>query len=323
MLDINFNTIVDMIEKRKNNAVRKVNEELILLYLDIGKYLYSLIEKSAYGDNIIIKVEEFMKNNYPNLKGFTRRNLYRMLEFYKTYKDDEKVSPLVTQLSWTNNLLILNGAHTKEARYFYLHLCIKENYSKRELERQIKSSYYERTMLSNNYVSLENKQKNSKMKMLDLYSLEFLNLPSKYTEYDFKKAILNHMKDFILEIGKDYTFIEEEYKVHIGNKNFYIDLLFYNRALSCLVAFELKIGEFKAEYLGKMNLYLEALDKSVKKSHENPSVGIILCSSKNQEIVKYSLNKNMSKTLIAEYKLKLIDKKLLESKLLELSSKYL
>lgn len=217
MLDIHFNTIVDMIEKRKNNAVRKVNEELILLYFDIGKYLYSLIEKSAYGDNIITKVAEFMKNNYPNLKEFTRRNLYRMLEFYKTYKDDEKVPSLVTQLSWTNNLLILNGTHTKEARHFYLHLCIKENYSKRELERQLKSSYYERTMLSNNYVSLENEQKNSKMKML--YSLEFLNLPNKYTEYDFKKAILNHMKDFILEIGKDYTFIEE-YKVHIGNKIF-------------------------------------------------------------------------------------------------------
>lgn len=217
MLDINFNTIVDMIEKRKNNAVRKVNKKLILLYLDIGKYLYSLIEKSAYGDKITTKVAEFMKNNYLNLKGFTRRNLYRMLEFYKTYKDDEKVPSLVTQLSWTNNLLILNGTHTKEARHFYLHLCIKENYSKRELERQLKSSYYERTMLSNNYVSLENEQKNSKMKML--YSLEFLNLPNKYTEYDFKKAILNHMKDFILEIGKDYTFIEE-YKVHIGNKIF-------------------------------------------------------------------------------------------------------
>ncbi len=323
MLDINFKAIVDMIEHRKNEAIRKVNEELILLYYEVGKYLYELLENSAYGDNIITKIEEFIKTNYSDLKGFNRRNLYRMLEFYKTYKDDEKVSPLVTQLSWTNNLLILNGTNTKEERYFYLELCIKENYSKRELERQLKSSYYERMKLSKNCISLENEEKNSKTKVLDLYSLEFLNLPSKYTEYDFKKAILNNMKTFILEIGKDYTFIQEEYKVKIGNRNFYIDLLFYNRSLSCLVAFELKIGEFKAEYLGKMNLYLEALDENVKKAHENPSVGIILCSSKNQEIVKYSLNKNMSKTLIAEYKLKLIDKKLLKNKLIELSSKYL
>lgn len=236
MLDINFNTIVDMIEKRKNNAVRKVNEKLILLYLDIGKYLYSLIEKSAYGDKITTKVEEFMKNNYPQFKGFNKRNIERIIQFYKIYKEDEIATPLVTQLSWTNNLFILNGAHTKEARYFYLQLCIKENYSKRELERQIKSSYYERTLLSHNYISLENAQKNSKMKMLDLYSLEFLNLPSKYSEYDFKKAILNHMKDFILEIGKDYTFIKEEYKVHIGNKNFYIDLFLQSSfiLLSCL-----------------------------------------------------------------------------------------
>ncbi len=323
MLDINFNTIINMIEKRKNNAIRKVNEELILLYYEVGKYLYDLVENSSYGDKTITKVAEFMKVNYPNMKGFTKRNIERMVQFYRIYKEDEIATPLVTQLSWTNNLLILNGTKTKEERYFYLNLCIKENYSKWELERQIKSSYYERTLLFENYILLEKEKANSKAKVLDLYSLEFLNLPHKYTEYDLKKSIVQNMKSFILEIGKDFLFIGEEYQVKIGNRSFYIDLLFYNRALCCLVAFELKIGEFKAEYLGKMNLYLEALDKRVKKEEENPSVGIILCSSKNKDIVEYSLNQNMSKTLIAEYKLKLIDKKLFENKLMELSSKYL
>ena len=155
-------------------------------------------------------------------------------------------------------------------------------------------------------------------RILDTYSLEFLDLPNEFSEKDLKNAIIKNLKDFILEVGKDFTFIGNEYRVQVGNHDFFIDLLFYNRELSCLVAFELKLGEFKAEYLGKMNLYLEALDRDIKKENENPSVGIILCSSKDKDVVEYSLSKNMSQTLISEYKLKLIDKKLLENKLGEM-----
>ena len=130
MLDINFNQIIEMIEKRKNNAYRKVNEELILLYLEVGKFLYELKENTNYGDKITTKGSDFMKNNYPNIKGFTKRNIERMIRFYSTYKDDEIATPLVAQLSWTNNLLILSGAKSKEERHFYLKLSIKNNYSK-------------------------------------------------------------------------------------------------------------------------------------------------------------------------------------------------
>ncbi len=325
MLDINFNQIVEMIERRKNNAYRKVNEEMILLYLEIGKFLYELKENSNYGDRITTKVSEFMKNNYPNIKGFTKRNIERMIQIYSIYKDDVIATPLVTQLSWTNNLLILSGSKTKEERHFYLKLAIKNNYSKRELDRQISSSYYERYMLSDkkqlptlNKTIDEDDYPNTKI--LDTYSLEFLDLPNEFSENDLKNAIINNLKNFILEIGKDFTFISDEYRVQVGNHDFFIDLLFYNRELSCLVAFELKLGEFKAEYLGKMNLYLEALDRDVKKVQENPSVGVILCSSKDVDVVEYSISKNMSKTMISEYKLKLIDKKLLESKLKEMKN---
>lgn len=137
-----------MIEKRKNNAYRKVNEEMILLYLEVGKFLYELKENSNYGDKITTKASDFMKNNYQTIKGFTKRNIERMIQFYSTYKDNEIATPLVTQLSWTNNLLILSGAKRKEERQFYLKLSIKNNYSKRELDRQISSAYYERYMLS-------------------------------------------------------------------------------------------------------------------------------------------------------------------------------
>ena len=325
MLDTTFNKIIELIEIRKNNAYKKVNEEMILLYLDVGKYLYELQQNSKFGDKITLKAADFMKNNYPNIKGFTKRNIERMIQFYKIYKDDEIATPLVTQISWTNNLLIITGSKTKEERHFYLKLTIKNNYSKRELDRQISSSYYERYLLSDgvqiptfrNTVD-ENDYPNTRI--LDTYSLEFLDLPVEFSENDFKKSIISNLKKFILEVGKDFTFIGDEYRIQVGNHDFYIDLLFYNRELSCLVAFELKLGEFKAEYLGKMNLYLEALDRDVKKENENPSVGVILCSSKDKEVVEYSLDKNMSQTMIAEYKLKLIDKELLEYKLKEVKN---
>lgn len=321
-MNINFNVIIELIEKRRNNAYRKINEEMILLYFEIGKYLYKLIENSNYGDKIIVKASDFMRLNYPDIRGFNKRNLGRMVQFYKTYKDDEIASTLLTQLSWSNHMLIINNSKTREERYFYLKLSIKENYSVRELDRQLQSSYYERYILSNNNLLPANNKTIDEddypnTKILDTYSLEFLDLPNAYTEKELKNSIVKNIKDFILEVGKDFTFIKDEYKVQVGNHDFFIDLLFYNRELSCLVAFELKLGEFKAEYLGKMNLYLEALDRDIKKPNENPSVGIILCSSKDEDVVEYSLSKNMSQTLISEYKLKLIDKKLLETKLKE------
>ena len=228
----------------------------------------------------------------------------------------------MTQISWTNNLLIISGSKSKEERHFYLKLTVRNNYSKRELNRQLQSSYYQRYMLSNGTVLKSIKKTIDEddyhnTRILDTYSLEFLDLPSEFSENDLKKSIINNLKNFILEIGKDFTFIGDEYRIQVGNHDFFIDLLFYNRELSCLVAFELKLGEFMPEYIGKMNFYLEALDREVRKENENPSVGIILCSSKDTDVVEYSMSNNISQTMIAEYKLKLIDKKLLENKLRE------
>ena len=246
-----------------------------------------------------------------------------MIQFYKTYKDDKIASTVLTQLNWSSNMLILSNTHTIEERHFYLKLAVKEKYSVRELNRQLQSSYYQRYMLSNGMALKNTKELINEVddfpntKILDTYSLEFLDLPNDFSEEDLKKSIIKNLKNFILEIGKDFTFIGDEYRVQVGNHDYFIDLLFYNRELSCLVAFELKLGEFIPEYVGKMNLYLEALDRDVRKENENPSVGIILCSSKDKEVVEYSMNNNMTQTMIAEYKLKLIDKKLLENKLRE------
>lgn len=323
-LELSFSEVVNMIETRRNNAYRKVNEELILLYWDFGKYVSEKINDNQWGNRIVDKLVDFMQKEYPTMKGFNRAGIYRMKQFYETYKDNEFVAPLVRQLSWTNNILILGSTKTMEEKEFYIKMSIKNNYSKRELDRQISSGYYERYMLSNGEanqslkaVAGEDDYPNTKI--LDTYSLEFLDLPNEYSEKDLKKAIIINMKEFILEIGKDFTYIGEEYRVQVGNEDYYIDLLFYNRALSCLVAFELKIGKFRPEYISKMDFYLEALDRQEKKENENPSVGVILCSSKDEKVVEYAMSRSLSPTMVSEYSLKLIDKKLLENKLMEIS----
>lgn len=314
-----FEKIVNIIESAKERAYRKVNEELILMYQDVGEYISKQSEKTEYGDAFVQKLADFFAENYPDLKGFNRRGLYRMKQFYELYKDNEKVSTLLTQLSWSNHLKIMSACKSMEERIFYMNMCIKEKYSARELARQIDSGYYERYMLSQKPLTPaidESKQATGNI-FLDNYVLDFLNLPAEVSEHDLQKSIIQNLKDFILEIGRDFTFIGEEYRVQVGNHDYYIDLLFYHRGLSCLVAFELKIGEFKPEYVGKINLYLEALDREVKKKNENPSVGVILCASKDDEVVEFALSRSLSPTMVSEYNLKLIDKKLLQRKLKE------
>lgn len=314
-----FQKVVNIIESAKERAYRKVNEELITMYRDIGEYISKQSKNSSYGDAFVQKLADFFSENNPELKGFNRRGLYRMKQFYELYQGEEKVSPLVTQLSWSNHLKIMSACKTMDERIFYMNMCIKERLSKRELERQIDSGYYERYMLSQNpqSLALETAKKATGNIFLDNYVLDFLDVPDPMSEHDLQKSIIRNLKDFILEIGKDFTFVGEEYRVQVGNHDFFIDLLFYHRGLSCLVAFELKIGEFKPEYVGQINLYLEALDREVKKENENPSVGIILCASKDDEVVEFALSRSLSPTMVAEYNLKLIDKKLLQKKLKE------
>ena len=229
------------------------------------------------------------------------------------------MSAVLTQINWTNHLLIMSKSKTKEERDFYVALAAKEHYSSRELERQLDSAYYERYVLSSGKQPPELVPQNVRNSILDTYVLEFLDLPEQYSERNFRKAIIENLKKFILEFGKDFTFIGEEYRVQVGGQDFFIDLLFYNRALSCLVPIELKIGKFKPEHIGQINFYLEALDRDVKKPNENPSVGLILCASKDDAVVEYALSRSMSPTLVSDYTLCLPDKRILKDKLQELA----
>ena len=317
-----FTQLINLIETHRQNAYRKVNEELVTMYYEVGAYLSNKVNHEKWGSKAIENLSKQINSVYHSLNGFNKRGLYRMMQFYETYKDNEIVSPLVSQISWTNNLIIFSHESSIEEKEFYIRLCIKNNYSKRELERQINSHYFERYLLSDGN-ALESKEKlideddYPNTKILDQYSLEFLDLPNNYKEKDLQSAIVNNMKDFILEIGKDFSFVGKEYRVQVGDEDFYIDLLFYNRKYSCLTAFELKIGKFRPEYISKMNFYLEALDRQEKKDNENPSVGIILCSEKNDAIVEFAMSRSISPVAVAEYSTKLIDKELLQRKLIE------
>ncbi|MBD8917830.1 MAG: DUF1016 domain-containing protein [Lachnospiraceae bacterium] len=310
--------LIKIIDESRQNALKKVNEELINMYWKVGEFLSREAEQAAFGDAYIDGIASEIQEAFPGIKGFNRRGLYRMKQFYETYKDNEIVTPLVTQISWTNHLLIMSGCKSDEEREFYIRLCIKENYSKRQLERQLDSGYYERYMLSKDVLLPESVKKLGENPFLDSYVMEFLDLPNEYHENDLRKALIRNIKDFILELGKDFTFIDEEYKVQVGGDDFRIDLLFYHRGLQCLVAMELKIGKFKPEYISKMDFYLEALDRQVKKENENPSVGLLLCASKNDEVVEYAMSRTMSPMLVSQYQLQLPDKTILEKKLQQL-----
>jgi len=318
-LDNTFAEIAEIIETARDNAYRKVNEELILMYWRVGQFLSEKSKEANYGDGYIDSLADYIQQQFPGIKGFNRRGLYRMKQFYETYADNEKVSPLVTQLSWTNHLLIMSGSKSDEEREFYMRLAVKERYSKRQLERQMDSGYYERYMLSKSKLLPEPLQ-SQQNPFLDQYVVEFLDLPDAFHENDFRKALVKGMRDFILELGKDFTFVGEEYPIQVGGEDYRIDLLFFHRSLHCLVAMELKVGKFKPEYVSKMDFYLEGLDRQIRKPDENPSVGLLLCASKNDEVVEYAMSRTLSPMMVAQYQLQLPDKDVLRKKLQELSS---
>jgi predicted nuclease of restriction endonuclease-like (RecB) superfamily len=268
---------------------------------------------------VVEQLADYIAKTQPGLRGFTRANLFRMRQFYQTYQGDEKVAPLVRQLPWTHNLVILGQSKRPEEREFYLRLAIQERWSRRELERQIKAALFERAVLTPAKVSPPVRQLDSAGVNIfkDSYMLEFLELPTGHGEADLHLGLLLKLKDFLIELGRDFCFVGSEYPLQVGGRDFALDLLFFRRALNCLIAIELKVGRFEPEYVGKLGFYLEALDRDVRKPHEQPAIGVLLCATKDDEVVEYTLSRTLSPALIAEYQTQLPDKKLLQDKLHE------
>jgi len=319
-MDKRFFDIIQIIKQSRTNAIKAVNAELIDLYWNTGKFISKKIEFAEWGDSVVTELAKYIQQYEPEIKGFSDKNLWRMKQFYETYKAFPKLSTLLREISWSHNLAIFSRCKTTEEREFYLKLAKQENYSFRELDRQISASLFERTMIGNSKLSTVLRETNPDVTntFKDSYIFDFLNLPEPHSESELQLGLIRQMKNFILELGKDFLFIGEEYRLLVGNSDFYIDILFYHRGLQCLVAFELKADKFKPDHLGQLNFYLEALDRDVRKPNENPSIGVLLCKDKDSEIVEYALSRSLSPTMVSEYKTQLPDKKLLKQKLHEL-----
>jgi len=275
---------------------------------------------AEWGDGVVDELADILARRYPGMRGYTRRNLFRMRQFFEAYRGQEKGSPLVTQLPWTHHLIILSQTRRPEEREFYMLATIKERWSKRELERQIQSAAILRSAPGAKKVSPAVAQTHATAidEFKNAYSLEFLSLQDGHSEADLHGALLRNLGRFITELGRDFCFVGSEYPVQVGKQDFAIDLVFFHRGLSCLVAFELKVRKFQPEDLGKLSFYVEALDRDVKKPHERPSIGVLLCATKDDEVVEYALARTASPTLVAEYQTMLPPKAVLRQKLHEL-----
>lgn len=311
-----FSHVTTLIQQARQRAFQAVNSELVTLYWTIGEYLHQQVTSKVWGKSVVSQLADFIQQSEPNVKGFSAQNLWRMKQFYETYEDSPKLSALLREIGWTNHTIIFSGTKSAEEREFYLQLTIRERLTSRELQRQIDSSYYERVMLADEKLAplarVLPQDVSSHFK--DTYVLEMLNLPDTHLERDLKHQISQNISKFLIEFGRDFAFMGEEYPLQVGNQDFAIDLLFYNRSLNCLVAIELKIERFKPEHLGQLNFYLEALDRDIRKPHENPSIGILLCKGKDDTVVEYALSRTLSPTLVADYETKLPSKQLLQAK---------
>lgn len=314
-----FAEVLHLIQTAKQRAYQAVNTELVSLYWQIGEYISRKLESAEWGDGVVDQLARFLARTQPGLRGFARPNLFRMRQFFETYRGNQIVSALLRQLPWTHNLLILSYSKREEEREFYVRLAIREKWSSRELERQLRAALFERTVLSPPKLSPLMRQLHPEAVNIfkDAYSLEFLGLADTHSEADLHGALLRNLGRFLTELGRDFCFVGSEYPIQVGGQDFALDLLFFHRGLNCLVAIELKAARFEPEHLGKLNFYLEALDRDYRKPHENPAIGLLLCATKDSEVVEYALSRSLSPAMIAEYETQLPDKKLLRAKLHE------
>ena len=317
--DEGFVTIVGLIQAARQRTYQAVNTSLIDLYWQIGEHISRKIAAAEWGDGVVTQLAAHIAQSQPGLRGFTRRNLFRMRQFYEAYQGDATVSALPRQLPWTHNLIILSQSKRPEEREFYLRMSVQEQWGSRDLERQFKTALFERAVLQPAKVSaaLTQMLPQAPSVFKDAYMVEFLGLPDAHSEADLQRGLLEKLKAFLIELGRDFCFVGAEFPVQVGGRDFALDLLFFHRGLNCLVAIELKVDRFEPEYLGKLSFYLEALDRDVKKPHENPAIGVLLCASKDDEVVEYALSRSASPALIAEYQTQLPDKALLQAKLHE------
>ena len=317
--DHDFMAVVQLIESARQRASRAVNTELIDLYWAVGKYVSQKLSTDAWGKGTVEALADYIQRHQPGFRGFSAKNIWRMRQFYEAYRDTPILSTLLRELPWSAHLHVLTRSKYPEEREFYLRTATEQRWSVREVARQMDNQLFARTITEPVKMAkaLQEAQPQAGSNFKDCYYLEFLGLPQEHAEADLHRALMQHLGRFLTELGRDFCFVGSEFPLQVGGQDFALDLLFYHRGLNCLVAIELKTVRFSPEHLGQLNFYLEALDRDHKKAHENPAIGLLLCASKDDEVVEYALSRSLSPALVAQYQTQLPDKKLLQAKLHE------
>ena len=369
-----FGEVIDIILQHKSRASRVVNEELLLTAWLVGGYVSAKLKSEEWGSKIVSQLSEYIRSQRPDIKGYSRRNIYNMLMFYDEYSSETFIGtvekylnaefvqavpaqiemppifpsqettaivqsmpaqivqsktgqmPKILELiTLTNHIEILCRCKSNEERLFYILYANKEHLASRELQRCISNQTYTALLSSRDNMSkgLLEAYPNAPVMFKDTLFVDFLNLPKKHSESRLRNGLVEHMKQFILELGKDFIYMDQEYRLNIGASTFKADLLFFHRGLQALVAVELKKTKFHPRDLGQLEFYLEALDRDVKRSNENPSIGIILCPDADRVVVEYAMSRSMSPTMIAEYKRILIPQERMQQQLNEFCNLFL
>ena len=367
IIEKQFEEIRNIILLHRSRALQNVNEESLTMSWQVGQIVSYRLKNNEWGSKVVMQLSEYLRTKDPSLKGYSRRNIYNMVNFYETYSSPEFaelvqglslpqivqtasaqisaetiVQPETAQIgetsivqtasaqlpkillltTFSNHVEILSRCKTNEQRLFYILYSYRERLNYKELQRSIANDTFgsmisEKTNFSS---GLKATYPQSVALFKDRAFVDFLNLPQKHSEKQLHNGILEHIKQFVLELGKDFLFVDSEYPLQVGGSTFKVDLLFYHRGLQCLVAIELKACNFKSEYIGQLEFYLEALDRDVKRSNENPSIGILLCQSADHSVVEYAMSRSMSPTMVAEYHRQLIPKEVIQKSLDEFCS---
>jgi len=294
------------IRRAQYDALKAVNKKLIGLYWDLGKMIHEKQVKLGWGKGVVENLAKDIQKEYTGIQGFSADNMWRMRKLFLMYSDNTKLAPMVQEIGWTHNVVIMESCKDNEERAFYIQMTKKFGWTKNVLIHQIEAGTYLRYLKNQtnfNEAVPEKYRNQAKLAVKDEYTFDFLELPEEHEERELEKALIGKINKFLTEMGGNFSFVGSQYRLEVSDKEYFIDLLFYHRVLRSLVAVELKTGEFKPEYTGKMQFYLAVLNDKVKLKEERPSIGIILCKSKNRTVVEYALSSTGHPIGVASYKL--------------------
>lgn len=292
------------IRSAQYEALKAVNYRQLELYWYIGQQILARQEEAAWGKSVVERLSKDLQSEFPGIRGLSSSNLWRMRSWVLTYQDKENLAPLVREIGWSHNIVIMEKCKDDQSREFYLSMAAKFGWTKNVLIHQIENRTYEKYLLNqtNFDQTLPEQYKHQAILAIkDEYQFSFLEMADQHAERELELAIVRHIRAFLSELGSYFSFIGNQFRIEAGNKEYFIDLLLFHRRLNCLVAIDLKIGEFTPEMAGKMQFYLNVLNDNVKEEHENPAIGIIICKSKDRMVVEYALRDSRQPIGVATY----------------------